>query len=216
LQHRQVDSEEPTYEQLRAFYIAYKGQCGGGVVDFHFAQSHEGRILALETILEYSYNGFVRNRHLKQDQSEDALTVEIVEQLRSFEIEASHDTQVGGHCDVHVIGKDHFLWLAEAKIHSSYDWLEQGFRQLSTRFGVSVHGQDHGEIIIYCRTKLAAKILAEWKDRLTAAHDDVKVYEDMIGTRLWFRSSHPCQSTGNSFFTRHRIIPLYWNPDDKR
>lgn len=209
------EDSEPTLEELRAFYVSFKGRAGGLAFNYQCAPNHEKRVPALEAILEQAYGSLVRNRHLNHDHSEDALTVGIIDQLKNFDVEATHDAQDGGHCDIHVTAKDQFLWIAEAKIHRDYSWLEKGFLQLSTRFGVSVYGRDHGEVIIYCRTGAAAQVLSEWKRRLTENHDEIKICEDMIKSRLWFRSSHPCKSTGGDFFTRHRIVPLFWEPEDK-
>ncbi|APX15057.1 hypothetical protein BWR17_03785 [Phaeobacter inhibens] len=150
--------------------------------------------------------------NLSQNQGEDELSVTIVEQLRFYKIEASHDTQTGGHCDIHVHGKDHFLWIGEAKVHDSYAWLEDGFLQLSTRYATGGYGQDHGEIVIYCRGKKGATVLEEWKTRLTEAHIDVDIYDDQIGSRLWFRSKHECENSGTPFHIRHRLVPLYFAP----
>ncbi|RWY75023.1 hypothetical protein [Rhizobium sp. WSM1325] len=204
-----------TYEELRAFYAKFRGLCGGAVTDYHCAQSHGGRVKALESILEYSYDALVRNRHLNQSHSEDALTTGIIEQLALLRIEASHDTQDGGHCDILIKGDDHFCWIAEAKLHRDYTWLVKGFLQLRTRCSNSVYGRDHGEILIYCRAKRAAEVLANWKEQLTTNIEDIVVFEDKIDTRLWFRSHHTCNSSGNRFFIRHRIVPLYWAPEDR-
>lgn len=202
-------SDEPiTLAQMAE--VANK-QCGGNVIAYHLANSHCTRVKALEEILEYSYAGLIQNRHLNQEHSEDALSVQIVQNLKGFEIEASHDTQTGGHCDIHVVGKEHFLWIGEAKIHSSYEWLEKGFMQLSTRYSTGSYGQDHGEIIIYCRNKNAKVTLETWKNRLRRAHPDVEIFDDQIGTRLWFRSKHENVNSGLDFFTRHRILNLYWS-----
>lgn len=197
----------PTLDQIAALV---QDQCDGNVVAFHFAADHAARTAALEAILEFSYDSLVQNRHLNDKHSEDALSVQIIEQLKGFNIQATHDTQTGGHCDIHVVGRDHFLWIGEAKVHKSYSWLVSGFKQLSTRYATGSYGQNRGEIIIYCRNQYAAATLSTWKTQLAELYSDVEIYEDLISTRLWFRSKHKCVNSGIDFYTRHRILNLYW------
>lgn len=202
-------TDGPSLAQMEALL---GGMCDGAVFSFHFAKNHPDRVAALERIVEFSYDSLVRNRHLNQEQSEDELSVTIVEQLRFYKIEATHDTQTGGHCDIHVLGKDHFLWIGEAKIHKDYKWLEDGFQQLSTRYATGGYGQDHGEIIIYCRNKVGQDVLNTWKERLKVCQPGIEIYDDLAKTRLWFRSKHNCENSGLPFHIRHRLIPLYFAP----
>lgn len=202
-------SVEPSLTQLAAIFSS---QCGGHVLAYHMANDHASRVSALEGVVEYSYSSLIKNSHLNQDQGEDELSVTIVEQLKLLAIQASHDTQTRGHCDIHVEGADHFLWIGEAKIHKDYAWLEDGFKQLSTRYATGGYGQNSGEIIIYCRVQNGAKVLREWHKRLQAAFDDIEVVEDAIDTRLWFRTRHICENSGLPFHVRHRLLPMHFNP----
>lgn len=112
-----------------------KSVCDGNWVAYHFADSHEDRLVALENILEFCYNSLADDRQLNKNFREDALTVQIVRQLQLMRVEATHDTRRGGHCDILVVARDHFLWIAEAKIHRDFQWLKEGFEQLSIRYG---------------------------------------------------------------------------------
>lgn len=202
-------SVEPSLSQLPAIISCF---CGGHVLAYHMANDHASRVLALEEVIEYSYISLVKNSHLNQAQSEDELSVTIVEQLKLLAIHASHDTQTRGHCDIHVEGADHFLWIGEAKIHNDYAWLEDGFKQLSTRYATGGYGQDCGEIIIYCRVQNGAAALREWNKRFQEAFKDVEIVEDAIDTRLWFRTRHTCENSGLPFHIRHRLLPMHFNP----
>jgi len=186
--------------------------CDGAVSAFHYAKDHQARTEALEKVLEFAYDNLVENRHLNQNQGEDELSVQVVGNLRMLSIQADHDTQIGGHCDILVRGTDHYLWIGEAKIHKNYGWLVDGFQQLSTRYAVGGYGKDRGEIIIYCRTSKAADTLRNWKSKMTEEFPDVIVTEDRINERLWFRTKHNCINSGTPFYTRHRILALYWAP----
>lgn len=189
------------------------GMCGGAVQAYHFATDHQSRTIALEEILEYAYVSLVENRHLNKDDGEDSLSIDIIAQLKMVSIDATHDTQIGGHCDILVRSNDHYLWIGEAKIHGGYDWLVKGFKQLSTRYATGCYGQNVGEIIIYCRNQDAASVLQNWKEKVVVEFTDTSITEDKINERLWFRTKHKCINSGIDFYTRHRILPLYWSPE---
>ena len=187
--------------------------CKRFITLFHAASDHSQRLFALEGILEYCYGYLVTNRHLNKDHSEDALTIQIVGQLQIAGLWASHDTQVGGHCDIVVIGPDHFLWLAEAKIYGSYEKLRAGFLQLSTRYATGGYGQNHGELIIYCRSPNALGTLEKWMDFVCETPEvRVEIVEKHTTDLLWFRTRHQSKNTGTDFCTRHRIVPMFWSP----
>ncbi|WP_341235968.1 hypothetical protein [uncultured Sulfitobacter sp.] len=196
---------------LRLLAQFAEGQAGGYAFKYQMAPNHEVRTEALEGMLEYAYDSLVRNRHLNKKQSEDELTVQIVEQLAQFQVMASHDTQVGGHCDILVKGPERFQWIAEAKIHSTYGWLRDGFLQLSTRYGTALPGQNQGEIIIYCRGSNALEVLLKWRKKLEEM-EVADIIEDRSDQALWFRSCHTCSNSGLDFFIRHRIVPLHFAP----
>ncbi|WP_313350484.1 hypothetical protein [Paracoccus sp. (in: a-proteobacteria)] len=183
-----------------------------GLMAYHLAPDHVTRLDALEQVLETAYHDLIENRHVFHKQSEDELSINIVGKLKSAGIEASHDTQTGGHCDIHVRGADHFLWIGEAKVHSTYKWLEDGFHQLSTRYATGAYGQDSGELLIYCTGARGVDVLETWRDKLVELYPEVAVVEDKIRERLWFRTTHTGVSTGLPFNTRHRLLPLHFAP----
>jgi len=127
-------------------------------------------------------------------------------------LQATHDTQVGGHCDILVKAKNGFQWIGEAKIHRAYGWIDDGFLQLTKRYGLAQDGRDHGEIIIYHRGRDSARVLKTWKAKLLSERVEVAEVEDRIDGALYFRTLHKCEASGCDFHTRHKIIPLYFNP----
>jgi hypothetical protein len=128
--------------------------------------------------------------------------------------QAEHDSSVGGHCDIVIRGKELFLWLAEAKKHNDYAWLDKGFQQLSTRYSTGVVGQDHGEVLIYCYVKNAKQILDNWRAELVKRNAEVKIDEAICSHPLIFTSIHKHASSGLDFRVRHKIMALYWEPND--
>lgn len=181
---------------------------------YMLAQSHSARLEAVRTVLDHACNELEVNKHLKKGLSEDQLTIEICQFMNGLGFQPRHDEQVGGHCDIVIRGKDLFLWLAEAKWHSIYEWLDKGFRQLSTRYSTGVSGQDQGEVVIYCKNQNAKAMLEHWRKELTARNDGVETSDDPAGNLLVFWSAHQHEASGLPFTVRHKIVSLYHNPTD--
>lgn len=201
--------QEPTLADLLA--ITEGTVCREGV-RYLLASDHDTRAKAVRRAADFVCNELEQHKHKKQGLGEDAITLEICQMLRSAGIQATHEEDIGGHCDVVVRGRDGFLWLAEAKEHSSYDWLDKGFKQLSTRYSTGVPGQDNGDILIYCYVKNASEMLKKWGEELKVRHEKVSVTFD---GPLLFHSIHKHDATGLDFHTRHKAVALYWNPKDK-
>jgi hypothetical protein len=187
---------------------------GGRVLRWAFAPSHDERVSILEEVLGQAYAALVDIRGIlaKEDRGEDEISMQVVQMLNAAGISAVHDQHVNGHCDIVINHSSGFRWLGEAKVHKDYGWLDDGFLQLSTRYGTALAGKDHGELIIYHRGGKSATVLEEWKGRLIAAHDLIVVTEDKIDTDLFFRTAHKCANSGCDFYVRHTIIPLQHDP----
>lgn len=177
------------------------------------AKDYAERIEILERCLDFAYNRLNEGRKHKQDDSEDGLNLQVVDMLVSMSIDATHDTEVGGHCDVLVRAPFQFLWIGEAKLHNGAEYVLGGFKQLSTRYGVAQPGRDHGEIIIYCKTDRSDRALKRWKDRLSESCKDVAFEPDDPNFPSQFRTNHVCRSTGQAFYVRHRIVPMFHDPE---
>jgi len=128
--------------------------------------------------------------------------------------QASHDTDVGGHCDVVVSGRENFLWLGEAKTHKDYDWLYKGFQQLCTRYSTGLPGQDYGGMLIYCYGQNVLEVMRRWRTRLSGERPDLRI-EECKGNPLNFRSIHLHDVSGLPYTVRHVPILLYFKPEDK-
>lgn len=183
-------------------------------IDFVLAQNHEARVKAVQRSVDFACGKLVKHREKKQGDDEDGLTVQICDMLTSSGIKATHNASVGGHCDIVVEEKDDFLWLAEAKKHSDYAWLDKGFQQLSTRYSTGNPGQDHGEVLIYCFVQDAKAMLDKWKGELVSRNHSVSVDESETDKPLSFQSRHKHECSGLEFRVRHKVVSLYWKPKD--
>lgn len=208
-----MSADEYTLANLRALNA---GTAAGAGLDFLCAQNHRARIDAVQRAVDFACNWLVEHRNrMKEEYGEDWLTIQVCGQLNSSGIQTAHDAAVGGHCDVVVRAKEGFLWLAEAKKHSSYAWLDKGFKQLSTRYSTGNPGQDHGGILIYCFVQDAKSMLEKWKDELVTRNADVTTSDDEDGNPLAFQSIHKHESSGLNFYVRHKAVTLYWDPKDR-
>lgn len=178
-----------------------------------FATCHDKRLELVEQAIDWIGQEHTKTRQHRLDRGEDALTIDIVTDLRAMGFQASHDTQYGGHCDIVVEAKDDFLWIAEAKVHSAYDELLQGFQQLDTRYATGLPGQDAGELIIYCRGSRADNVMRKWSEHLKTKRPDVEI--DPTADAMIYRSSHIHLATGAKFRVRHKAISLYFDPQDR-
>ncbi len=176
------------------------------------AKDYEARFDALEKLVDRAYRTLVDDKADIHGESEDALSLRIVEMLKFASVQAEHDTKVGGHCDIVVKGPDNFLWIGEAKIHGSYQWLEDGFLQLTTRYSTGAAGRNRGEIIIYHMGGNAIRVLKAWLKRIKDDFAEVEVESEIEDGELCFRTVHNCPNSGLPFHVRHCIIPLMHAP----
>lgn len=177
-----------------------------------FADSHEDVLAALEKAIDWIILEFSRTPKERQNRSEDGLSIDLVTALRAMGFQASHDTTVGGHCDVVVDGLKDFLWLGEAKKHSSYEWLMAGFSQLDKRYATANVGQDCGGIIIYCEGQRVDRVMDAWERKLKLDRSDVTVTKS-ANWPLYRWSEHVHRRTGLPYKVRHTPVSLYWNPE---
>lgn len=191
------------------------GKPAGITLDFLLAQDHESRLKAVQKGVDCACNLLEQHKNKKQEMGEDQITLQICEILVGMNFQAIHDASVGGHCDISIRAKEQFLWLAEAKVHDNYAWLDKGFKQLSTRYSTGVKGQDNGDVLIYCYTKDALAMLKKWRAELISRYDDIKTDISVIDDDLAFLSTHIHESSGRDFCTRHKAISLHWAPQDK-
>lgn len=165
----------------------------------------------VDPAIDHILQQFARNPKERHGRDEDGLSIDLVTSLRNLGFQASHETKVGGHCDIVIEGKFDFLWLGEAKIHKSYDWLLQGFEQLDSRYATATVNQDHGGLIIYHLAAKSGDVMDKWQEHLKEARADVKIDDRALG-QLEMRTSHPHRRTGRDYHVRHVIVSLYWDP----
>src|ERR1700733_10905488 len=82
-----------------------------------FAADHAQRLQQVEAAIDWIAQEHSKTRQHRHDRDEDALTIDIITDLKAMGFAASHDQDYGGHSDIVVEAREDFLWLGEAKIH---------------------------------------------------------------------------------------------------
>jgi hypothetical protein len=146
----------------------------------------------------------------RQNDSEDRITIDIVIMLRQTGYDATHDTDSRGHVDIRV-NNNNFVWLGEAKIHSDYNWLLSGLKQLHTRY---LTGREDGSgLLIYINVANAKNVMDEWRKRLELGNEcNLKETSD-CNEKLTFWSIHLHEASGLDIKTKHIGVSLYYRPE---
>ena len=207
-----MTQREITLAEVRA---QFHGTAHGAALDFALAQNHDARVKAVQKGVDFACAELEKNSSKKQGLGEDAITLEICSMLNMAGFQASHDKYNNGHCDIVVDGKDTFAWLAEAKEHSNYAWLDKGFQQLTTRYSTGTFGQDHGDVLIFCYNADAKAMLGKWRKELIERNTQVKIEESACGNPLLFCSTSKHAKSGLDFYVRHKVVVLHCDPKDR-
>jgi len=174
--------------------------------------SYDDFVNVVENLIKNKITSMVRGKHNLQGMTEDQLTSKITDQFEELGFLVSHDKQIGGHADI-VLEYDNYLWLGEAKIHSSYPYLQKGWYQLTTRYMTGMPDENAGAILIYNFNKNAIGVTKGWREVLTDFHPEVEQGEIEGGLHFASRTIH--EGTGLPLKINHYNIPLYHDPKDK-
>lgn len=183
-------------------------------IDMELATSYQDFVKTIYSALDSSISYLEDNPGIRQEDSEDRTTIEIVGHLKQRGYDADHDTKINGHVDIVVRNRAGYKWLGEAKKHTAYPWLHQGFEQLCTRYSRGTQNQNQGGILIYIRTKDAKSVISKWKDHLTshAEWKDLRFEECAEKPGLYFYTEHQHDSSGLPYRVRHMGIVLHHDP----
>lgn len=177
------------------------------------ASSADDILQQVNPAIDHILSEFSRTPKERQGRTEDGLTIDVVTSLKNLGFQASHDTTTGGHCDIVIEGRFDFLWLGEAKIHSTYDWLLQGFNQLDSRYATAAKDQDNGGMIIYHYKSRTDLVMDKWAIHLAGKRPDVQIESRNPGDLVMY-TSHIHRRTGRVYRVRHVIVSLYWEPEN--
>lgn len=183
-------------------------------IERQFVSSYEEFVTVLYKDIDFAVSMMQENPELRQNDGEDRLTIDIKNILVSFGYNATHDEKHIGHTDL-LVRKPPFVWIGESKIHSSYEYLWQGFLQLTTRYSVATDEQKEGGVIIYIFNKNAQNVMSSWQEHLTNQLLPDFHAEKCKNRELAFFSQHTHDKSGLPFKVRHMPVLLYFNPEDR-
>jgi hypothetical protein len=148
---------------------------------------------------------------LRQNDGEDRITIDVITSLRRSGYNATHDAYSKGNADI-TVAQDYFVWLGEAKIHHSYDWLLKGLKQLLGRY--TTGREDGSGLLVYIKGSNAKAVLDEWRRRLENGNEcNLKGTEDaQQPEKLAFWSIHAHEGSGLELRTKHLGVSLFHNP----
>ena len=148
--------------------------------------------------------------------SEDFLNREIVRLLKARNYHASHDTDSGGHVDIHVRSGNHkFSWLGEAKIYRGPSYLQGGLSQLIDRYAQATPNHNCGGIVVYFQEDNASDKFASWRKHLES--NELKLVDLAVsdcnakpGLAFYSEFVHPrIGSVGPRYKIRHLGLSLF-------
>lgn len=180
--------------------------------------SFESFVDALYDDLDAAIQGLEQNPKERQRDTEDRLTLEIINILKQLGYIAEHDAQSGGHVDITVSHclKD-WSWLGEAKHYDSVGDLRQGFNQLCTRYANGAPGRDHGGLIAYLKRPNAKRCMELWSEELGQMNlRSLQIKDCARRKHLAFISAHEHNGSGLPYKVRHVCVLLHFDPQDGR
>lgn len=186
--------------------------CLKGLLNLALVKTYDEFITTLYDDIDEFIGYLEDSRRVTQQDSEDRMTNQIVSNFKTRGYYASHETQVGGHCDILVEHLD-FRWIGEAKIHSNYAYLDKGFQQLTTRYTTGKANQNHGGLLVYIKKKNALSIMNRWEKEIKSRNSGVTTYKDDC-KNLSFFSKHIHETSGNEYITKHLPVLLHFDPKD--
>ncbi|WCM92867.1 hypothetical protein M5C99_21405 [Acidovorax sp. NCPPB 2350] len=162
--------------------------------------------------IDQAIYGLQATREMRQEDSEDRITADILSRLSVIGYQATHDTKTGGHVDLSVrLGTDH-SWIGEAKKDGNF---QEGFLQLTSRYvqasGNFAHDQA-GLLFYLIETPDALGKLNGWRQKITA---DGSLAADCAKNGLAFYSIHKLAGSGTNLKVRTMAVSLYHKPLDK-
>jgi len=159
---------------------------------------------------------FEETRSQRQNDGENRMTSEICINLRRFgAYDAIHNRDASGAIDITVTHRlQGFKWIGEAKIFTSLPSLEQGFKQLTTRYSLAAPEYKTGLLAYIFRDDAKGK-MRDWKERLgNASLPDLAFSDCSRRKELHFYSTHKHASSGCNFEVWHIGVALHYYPTD--
>ncbi|EMV1762024.1 hypothetical protein PO360_03635 [Enterobacter ludwigii] len=210
-----MDSKENTFNYEALKMAAKLDPMAARFLSRLECDTYDKFILMLYKDIEATLALIEKTASLRQNDGEDRLSIEIINILIGAGYLASHDQYINGHSDI-VVSFNSFTWIGEAKIHSSYDYLMEGFMQLCDRYSTGNENDCEGGLIFYIKGNNALEVVEKWKaDLITRNVAGLKTFRCNNRKNLSFYSTHTHSKSGLIYKVRHFGVILGFNPTDK-
>lgn len=155
----------------------------------------------------------------RQNDKEDRFNLDIASSLKLLGYQASHDRWNNGHPDIFVESPGNgYKWTGESKIHSTYNYLLEGYKQLCERYSSGFEKQDQGAVLVITTNADIKSLMDNWRATLAAdvnyQQANITVYDCQLD-KMCFMSSHKHSVSGEDFIVRHIPISIRFQPTDK-
>jgi hypothetical protein len=209
---------------LAAFYDKAKhNPVTRNMVRLYYVESYEEFIEIFNEVLDFAIAKLQENPQHHQEDSEDALTVKLMNLLEMAGFSVTTGTTGGGNKDLTVrcLNPD-WTWIGEAKKFNSLTDLREGFLQLTTRYRNANPLYARGGLIAYTLRPQAAVLLKEWMAEAANVANDAtvklekfRVEDCKLRPKLAYTSFHIDVASGLECQIRHMAVVLMHLPDDK-
>lgn len=173
--------------------------------------TYEEFIAQLYDDIDESIYALQATRELRQKDTEDRISLDILVGLNRQGYQATHDSKTGGHVDLSVRLGAH-SWIGEAKKDGNF---QEGYLQLTSRYvqASGNYAHDQGGLLFYLvQSADALAKLNGWRAKLT---NDGNTCLDCAKNKLAFYSTHKLEGSGTDFKIRSMAVSLYHLPLDK-
>lgn len=167
----------------------------------------------IEEALRHNFQRFSQNKNIHVGQDEDEITIQLINSLKDMSFDATFERNVGGNCDISVIGPNDYLWLGEAKIYRSSGNALKGTRQLIDRYSTGLENQDRGAVIFYIKKPNALSIMQSWRNRLKAISPG-SIFPQPAAQSIDFETQMKHAGSGRMLDIKHLAVVLFHSPTD--
>jgi hypothetical protein len=182
-------------------------------VDVHYPEAEEQFVRRLNQEIDSIVDDLEASAEFMQGEGEEKLSNRVVAMLRRAGYAADAETNNRGHVDILVRSNRRWIWMAECKVHGSYEELREGLRQLLTRY--STGRSPHGALIIFIRNLQGGKVIEAWRGIIRDEQLEGYVSDSDDEEQFCFLTSHEHMTSGTTFAVRHVGVMLYYSPKDK-
>ncbi|MEY0579792.1 hypothetical protein [Providencia manganoxydans] len=189
----------------------------------HATESYNNFMQLVRLRLDSAIEAMQKNSNvINFDLSEDQLTLYLIAYIQSTEmgIEAAHEVNERGHCDI-TVKFFKYTWHGEAKKHkTSYSYLFKGYSQLTERYSYCSNNSQSGGVIIYLSRPNTASIMSKWQAHLDKYAP--KTLKQNAFTSSFcpknqnvLLSQHLHTVSGLKYDVIHYPVNFYYNPKDR-